>query len=110
MPAETATTAACREQVVLARARQAARQGRCGTTTWNGRIEDAALHAACAASDRVLLLLEDLQRMHRLGTRARIRLLRIARTIADLADRERIAEEHVLEAAQLRGCGLEASC
>ena len=106
-PAGTETTAGFREQVVSARARQAARQRRGGVTTWNGRLEDAALHAACGAGERVLLLLEDLQRMHRLGTRARIRLLRIARTLADLAERERITEEHVLEAACLRGCGLQ---
>ena len=60
--------------------------------------------------DGVLQLLEELQRLHRFGTRTRIRLLRIARTLADLDDCETVGEPHVVEAACLRGCGQPVSC
>jgi predicted ATPase with chaperone activity len=42
-------------------------------------------------------------RLHRAGGRARIRLLRVARTLADLDDRDELRAEDVLEAAALRG-------
>ncbi|MCA8952418.1 MAG: ATP-binding protein, partial [Planctomycetes bacterium] len=43
-----------------------------------------------------------LLRRHRASGRARVRLLRVARTLADLADRERVGEAEILEAAILR--------
>ena len=107
---ESATTAAFRAQVEVARARQLARQARSGAPVWNGRLEDGALTAACGAGEGVLHLLEELQRLHRFGTRTRIRLLRIARTLADLDDCETVGEPHVVEAACLRGCGQPVSC
>jgi len=42
-------------------------------------------------------------RLHRAGGRARVRLLRVARTLADLDDRDGVTADDVLEAAALRG-------
>jgi predicted ATPase with chaperone activity len=42
-------------------------------------------------------------RLARAGGRARVRLLRVARTLADLDACERIGPEHLLDAASLRG-------
>ena len=46
---------------------------------------------------------EDVLRIHRLSGRARVRLLRIARTLADLADRDTVEPGDLVEAARLRG-------
>ena len=54
-------------------------------------------------STRLRRVLEEVLRVHRLSGRARIRLLRIARTLADLDDRERVMPEDLVEAARLRG-------
>ena len=69
----------------------------------NGRLEDRALARAVGASAAVLDTMEEVLRANQLSGRARVRLLRIARTIADLEGRERVLPEDVLAAARLRG-------
>jgi len=58
---------------------------------------------ACACTEGALDVLDDLLRRHHQSGRARVRLLRIARTLADLDDRAAVAEVDVFEAAALRG-------
>ncbi|WJW75655.1 YifB family Mg chelatase-like AAA ATPase [Thiohalobacter sp. IOR34] len=89
-------SAEVRRRVIQARARQQAR----GTT--NAQLAGSLLDSACrlAAADHQLLH----RAVERLGlsARARHRILRVARTIADLADAERIAASHLSEAIQYR--------
>jgi magnesium chelatase family protein len=97
------STQALRERVLVAHARQQHRQTRHGITTPNARLADRALHAACAADDRALLAVDEVLRLHHQSGRGRVRLLRLARTLADLDDRAAIGEVDVFEAATLRG-------
>jgi magnesium chelatase family protein len=96
-------TAAWRERVLVAHARQVRRQTRDGAFVPNARLADRALLAACAADEPALLAVDDVLRRHHQSGRGRVRLLRLARTLADLDDRDRIADVDVLEAAALRG-------
>jgi predicted ATPase with chaperone activity len=47
--------------------------------------------------------LDDILRRHHQSPRGRVRLLRVARTLADLDDREEVAEVDIWQAAALRG-------
>jgi magnesium chelatase family protein len=96
-PAAGEPSAAVRARVLAARARQRDRHG-----VENARLPAAALGAAgrpTAAARRTLAAAVD-----RLGLTARgyHRALRVARTIADLAGDDRIADDHVREALGLR--------
>jgi magnesium chelatase family protein len=94
-PEDSATVAA---RVAEARTRQLIRPpGRL-----NGRVSGRALRAACALDqlgERRAIELSELERMSGRGTE---RLLRVARTIADLAGTARVAPEHLDEAARFR--------
>jgi magnesium chelatase family protein len=91
-----------RSRVEAARARQLARTESVGSAL-NARLAPRALRRACALDargERVLRLASE-----RLGLTARAfdRILRVGRTIADLAGSERVDAEHVAEALQFRG-------
>jgi magnesium chelatase family protein len=94
-------SALMREQVLAARGRQRARFGG-DPTMVNGRIHGRMLRQYCRldeAGERVLR-----QAMNELGLSARAhdKVLRLSRTIADLADRDAIVAEDVLEAIHYR--------
>lgn len=98
------TTAEVRDRVAAARDRQAQRYAACGIgARVNGALAGREIrrHAALAPAARRLLT----QAADRLGLSARAhdRALRVARTIADLADRPEVADSHVGEALQFRG-------
>ena len=84
------------------------RQGQRGLGQ-NGGLADRALEQACAATPAVLRLLEDVLRRHQQSGRARVRLLRVGRTLADLDDREAVGTGDILQAAQLRGFAAQSS-
>jgi magnesium chelatase family protein len=90
-------SASIRTSVIACRERQLARAGRS-----NARLEQRQIrqHCALVSSDRKLLN-EAVTRL-RLSARATFRVLKIARTIADLDEAERIATPHVLEAINYR--------
>ncbi len=72
----------------------------------NGRLTGRLLRAACGLSapgERRVVELAELERASGRGTE---RLLRVARTIADLAGDERVAESHLDEAAWFRPADL----
>ena len=96
------TTAALRAAVEIADQRQVARARRLGVAGLNADLDDAALPAACAASSQTLAIVEQVLRVHHASGRTRVRLLRVARTIADLRDADRVEPADVLEAASLR--------
>jgi magnesium chelatase family protein len=91
-------SAAVRERVVVARKRQEARlgAGRCNAEMTPGEARECALEESAAA-----LLAESYSR-HRLSARAHDRILRLARTIADLSDADSIGRDQIAQALQLR--------
>jgi magnesium chelatase family protein len=92
-------SAVIRQRVLAARQRQ---QQRFGGALTNGDMGPAALREHCApdrAGER--LLRSAVQRLG-LSARAYHRVLRVARTIADLDGAERMAVEHLAEAVQYR--------
>lgn len=90
-------TAAVRERVMAAHARQHARQGKA-----NAQLEAGEMDTHCPLDPRAASLLR--QAIERLGLSARAyhRTLRVARSIADLADETLITSAHVAEAVQYR--------
>jgi magnesium chelatase family protein len=94
-PAEGSRAVA--ERVAAARARQVARQGRA-----NARLEGALALRDVRADEAALTLLVNAMQRLALSARAYHRVLRVARTIADLAGCETVAAGHVAEAVTLR--------
>lgn len=106
-PAITSRQAA--EAVQAARQRQTERAASTAAPGVNALLSDADLRALPVAADAQAVI----RRAYRRGLlspRGRGRLLRVARTIADLAEREEITEPDVLEALALRpGVAAEAA-
>ena len=86
-----------RERVIRARALQ---QARCGTT--NARLDQAQTDAHCRLAPRDSALLERAVDSLQLSARSLHRILRVARTIADLAGSEGIETPHLTEAIGYR--------
>lgn len=91
-----------RERVTAARHRQLERFGGRPRITCNARMTNRDLKVHCALDDSILELLRVAMADHNLSARAYDRILKVARTIADLAGAERITADHVSEAVQLR--------
>ncbi|HHC73088.1 MAG TPA: ATP-dependent protease [Thiotrichales bacterium] len=91
------TSAAVRERVATARERQLRR-----AATPNALLDAEGVRRHCRLSSADADLLE--QAIHRLGLSARAhqRILKVARTVADLAGAERIATPHLSEALSYR--------
>ena len=101
-------SAVIRERVIRARALQAERfRGIEGLYT-NAMMNSAMLRAFCPLDGAAEALL--MRAMERLGLSARAydRILKVARTIADLAGEERIAAPHVAEAINYRSLDRES--
>lgn len=89
-----------RVQVQEARDRQRARFN--GSHCWNAYLDSSALRRHCKLSDTALNMLEVAVLKMGLSARAHDKVLRVARTIADLEGAENIQEHHVGEAIQYR--------
>jgi magnesium chelatase family protein len=90
-------SARVRERAEAARARQAARQGKL-----NGQLAPREVERICAAGQEATALVKQAIARLNLSARAYHRVLRLARTIADLADEATIGVAHVAEAIQYR--------
>jgi len=94
-PGESSGEVAAR--VADVRQRQAARSGCC-----NARLRDAEM-AVCEPDTPGLDLLEEAMERYSLSLRARQRVLRVARTIADAGRRDAVCRNDVAEALAFRG-------
>ncbi len=87
------------ERVQLARRRQFSRQAGC-----NADVADAVLQG-WRLTDATVELIERAMERFAMSVRAQRRVLKVARTIADLAGREHVARDDVAEALAFRGFG-----
>jgi magnesium chelatase family protein len=95
-------SAQIRERVIAARRRQQARFKDKPKITCNARMGSRELKEHCALAEATMELLKFAMTDLNLSARAYDRILKVARTIADLAGAEKIASEHVSEAIQYR--------
>jgi magnesium chelatase family protein len=91
------STAAAAERVARARGLQLARQGCC-----NARLTDAGVQRWCRTDEVAERLLATAMERFGLSGRARQRVLRVARTIADLAGAPLVTAAYIGEALRLR--------
>lgn len=94
-------SATIRARVVAARERQRRRYRQDGIYA-NAQLKPRMIKRYCGLDQAAQDLLEQAMARLRLSARAHGRILRVARTIADLADSERIDVMHIAEAIQYR--------
>ena len=90
-------SALVRARVVQARQRQLQRTG-----VLNNQLDNSQLQSVCTVEHSARLLLQRAMEQLRLSARAYHRILKVARTIADLDRSEGIASQHLLEAINYR--------
>ena len=97
MPPPCDTTEHIRQRTAEARRRQIERQGIC-----NARLPDNQVQTICALSKENRRLLFAAMAKLDLSMRAMSRILKVARSVADLAAAEHIEKKHLLEAISYR--------
>ncbi|MEM1203691.1 MAG: YifB family Mg chelatase-like AAA ATPase [Acidobacteriota bacterium] len=95
-------SAAVAERVLRARALQLERFGSACSTPTNAAMGPEALRRSCRLEDPARRLLDAAFERLKLSARAVTRILKVARTIADLAGQEHIGAGHVAESIQYR--------
>ena len=95
------SSAKVRERVIRARARQARRFEGIGISL-NSQMQSRELRRFCHIDQEGMRLLERATQQFGMSARAFDRILKIARTIADLAESDEIATTHLAEAIQYR--------
>jgi magnesium chelatase family protein len=94
-------SAVVRERVIEARERQLRRLAPHGVAC-NAQMSPRVMHATANATPSAYRLLYELHDRHRLSARGHTRVLRVARTVADLDGSELVGPDHVHIAAGLR--------
>ena len=95
------SSAFVRRRVTEARRRQTARRPS-ASSSLNARLDGLAMTHHCALDPTGLRVLDSASRRFHLSARSCHRVMKVARTIADLAGAERITAEHLAEAVQFR--------
>jgi magnesium chelatase family protein len=101
------TSAQIRERVIAARRLQQVRFAARPRVTCNARMGAREIKAHCALDSSTLDLLKLAMTEKNLSARAYDRILKVARTIADLAASERLTADHISEAIQFRSLDRE---
>jgi magnesium chelatase family protein len=91
-----------RKRVIAARQRQVERFAKKPSITCNARMGPREIKAYCALDDSTKELLRFAMADLNLSARAYDRILKVARTIADLAGAQNIGSDHISEAIQYR--------
>jgi magnesium chelatase family protein len=95
-------SATIRGRVIAARTRQQARFANKRAVTCNARMGPRELKSYCALDEATKELLKTAMSDLNFSARAYDRILKVARTIADLAGVEKIGADHISEAIQYR--------
>ena len=100
------SSATIRERVMAARERQQARFAQSanghGRTKCNAGMTTREIHRFCELDNQSQMLMKQAIRDLDLSARAFDRILRVARTLADLDAQESVAAQHLMEAIQYR--------
>ncbi len=96
------TSQQIRARIEKARQRQAYRFGDIPSVYTNAQMPPKVVEEFCRLDDKSRHLLENAMNRLQLSARAYDRILKVARTVADLADSEEIRPEHVAEALNYR--------
>ena len=99
------SSASIRRRVLRARALQSARLG--GGARCNGRMRPGEIRQHCALDSGGAALLQAAVHSLNLSARAYDRILKVARTIADLEEASRIEAPHLQEAVSYRSLDRE---
>ena len=102
------SSATIRARVISARERQRARLARLGLAV-NAHVPGREVRRVCRIDARGRRLLEAASDRLGLSARAYTRILRVARTIADLANEDEITTSHLAEAIQYRSLDRRAA-
>lgn len=91
-----------RKRVTAARELQSKRFKDYESLHYNAQMNVKQIRAFCKLSEESLLLIKTAMEKLNLSARAYDRILKVARTIADLANSENISPDHIAEAIQYR--------
>ncbi|HLN96821.1 MAG TPA: ATP-binding protein, partial [Flavobacterium sp.] len=96
-----------RQRVTAARERQSARFATVDGVHYNAQMSTRLIREYCKLDDASLGLLKAAMERLNLSARAYDRILKVSRTIADLASADAICPEHIAEAIQYRSLDRE---